>query len=45
MCPQVLIMGSKDVLRVAKSYGFKRPLLTDDIAFDEPTRCVSVCLG
>ena len=31
-------MGCKDVLRVAKAYGFTRPVLTDDLAFDEPSR-------
>lgn len=35
---QVLIMGCKDVLNVAKSYGFTRPLLTDDLAYDDPSR-------
>jgi hypothetical protein len=35
---QVLIMGCKNVLGVAKSYGFTRPLLVDDLAFDQPSR-------
>lgn len=31
-------MGCKDVLRVARSYGFKRVLSIEDIAYDDPTR-------
>jgi hypothetical protein len=31
-------MGCKNVLGVAKAYGFQRPMVIEDLAFDDPSR-------
>lgn len=35
---RVLILGCKNVLQVAHTYGFQQALVVEDIAFDDPTR-------